>query len=212
MSIAWIDISVPLHNGMATWPGDEPFDREQMMTIASGDVCNLSRLHTSAHAGTHMDAPRHFLPDGAGIDTLPLDVVIGPARVLAVSDADAVGRAQLEPFNIQKGERVLLRTRNSRQPWADEQFREKFVAIAADGAHYLAERGVALVGVDYLSVGGYNAPDNPEVHQTILRSGAWIIEGLTLVDVQPGDYELICLPLKIVGSDGGPARAILRKR
>jgi arylformamidase len=205
----WIDISVPLHAGMAHWPDDRPFDRVETQTIATGDPCNLSEISASAHIGTHMDAPRHYLADGAGIDTFPISAGIGRARVIAIHDPELIRVAELKPYKIAKGERVLFKTRNSQVAWATSTFQEKFVYIPPDTATFLADCCVQTVGVDYLSVGAYER-DGAETHRTLLRAGVWIIEGLNLKDVEPGDYELVCLPLKIVGSDGAPARAVLR--
>lgn len=210
MSGKFIDVSVPLHNGMVHWPGDAPFDRLQTLHIAKGDICNLSQISCSAHTGTHMDAPRHFLKDGRGMETMPIEATVGPARVIAIHDPDLIRIAELEPHKIQRGERVLFKTRNSGHTWKKSEFQEKFVHIPQDTARYLAMCGVQTVGVDYLSVGGFET-DSAETHQALLEAGIWIIEGLNLEHVEPGEYELICLPLKLVGSDGAPARAILRE-
>jgi len=209
MSGKFIDISVPLHNGMVHWPGDAPFNRIQTLHIAKGDECNLSQISSSAHIGTHMDAPRHFLKDGHGIETMPVDATIGPARVIAIHDPDLIRIAELEPHQLKRGERVLFKTRNSSHVWKTSEFQKKFVHIPQDTARYLGKCGVQTVGVDYLSVGGFET-DSAETHQALLEAGIWIIEGLNLENVEPGNYELICLPLKLVGSDGAPARAILR--
>jgi arylformamidase len=205
----WIDISVPLHSGMTHWPGDLPFERSLTLSIPNGDVCNLSQFSASAHMGTHMDAPRHFI-DGAGtIETLPFEAVIGPARVIAIQDEECIRVEELEPHRIAPGERLLFKTVNSERAWNTSEFQKKYVYIPGATARYLAARGVRTVGVDYLSVGAF-AGDGPEVHRTLLGAGIWIIEGLNLQSIQPGGYELICLPLKMIGSDGAPARAVLR--
>ena len=210
MNHDWIDISVPLHAGMAHWPNDRAFDRVETEKIAKGDTCNLSEISASAHIGTHMDAPRHYLPDGAGIETFPITAGVGPARVIAIHDPELIHVSELKPYRLTKGERVLFKTRNSEECWTVSKFQEKFVYIPHETAAYLADCCVQTVGVDYLTVGGYDT-DCPETHRTLLKAGIWIIEGLNLKDVEPGDYELICLPLKIVGSDGAPARAVLRR-
>ncbi|MGA2597525.1 MAG: cyclase family protein [Bryobacteraceae bacterium] len=212
MTNKWIDVSVPLHNGMVHWPGDEPFNREVPVQIAKGDPCNVSKITCTVHIGTHMDAPHHFFDNGAGIETMPLEAAMGPARVIRLGDPDLIRIAELQPHNIQRGERVILKTRNSDESWwATPEFKKKFVHIPADTAAYLASTGVQTVGVDYLSVGGFNT-DGPETHRAMLGAGIWIIEGLVLGAIEPGNYDLICLPLKITGSDGAPARAILRPR
>jgi arylformamidase len=206
----WIDISVPLHTNMAHWPGDPDVRIERTQSLTGGAPCNVSQLTMSAHTGTHVDAALHFVPDGAALDTMPLSATIGPARVLEIRDAEAVRAAELQRHRIRRGERILLKTQNSARCWSAAGFVEDFVYIAADAARYLAQRHVRAVGVDYLSVDGYRQ-DGSESHLVLLRAGVWIIEGLNLAAVRPGAYELICLPLRIQGGDGGPARAILRK-
>jgi arylformamidase len=206
----WIDISVPLRNGMVTWPGDATFERTSTLEIAEGDPCNLSQISTTAHIGTHMDAPRHYLPNGAGIETMPIAAAIGRARVIEIADPEVIQTSELEPHHLAKGERILFKTRNSGHCWKTDHFQKKYVSIAPETAHYLAARGIQTVGVDYLSVGGFES-GGPETHRILLQAGIWIIEGLNLEHVEPGEYELFCLPLRIIGSDGAPARAVLRK-
>ena len=210
MSRPWIDISIPLERGMVHWPDDRAFDRTETLRIANGDACNLSEFCASAHIGTHMDAPRHYLPDGEGIESFPISAGVGPARVIAIKDPALIRIDELKAYRLAKGERVLFKTRNSEQAWSTSKFQEKFVYIPPETATYLADCGVQTVGVDYLSVGGYEV-GGPETHRALLKAGIWIIEGLNLKDVAPGDYELICLPLKLIGSDGAPARAVLRR-
>ncbi len=210
MSREWIDVSIPLENGMVCWPGDAPFERLETMKIASGEAANVSKFCSTVHIGTHMDAPRHFLDDGRGIDTMPIAATVGLARVIAIRDPEVIPVRELEPHRVSKGERVLFKTQNSSRLWKTRTFQEKFVHIPQDTAAYLASCGVQTVGVDYLSVGGFDT-DGPETHRALLGAGIWIIEGLNLEHVEPGDYEMICLPLRIVGSDGAPARAVLRR-
>jgi arylformamidase len=210
MKSEWIDISVPLHNGMVNWPGDAPFHRLETLKIANGDPCNLSQFCTSAHIGTHMDAPRHFLAGGHGMESMPIEATIGPARVIAIQDPDLISVKELEPHHLSAGDRVLFKTKNSDHLWKTNDFQEQFVHIPQDTAAYLAELKVRTVGVDYLSVGGYET-DSAETHQALLGAGIWLIEGLNLKHVDPGEYELVCLPLKLAGSDGAPARAVLRR-
>jgi arylformamidase len=205
----WIDVSVLLHNDMAHWPGDQAFERKRDNDMDKGDHDNVSQITTSVHAGTHMDAPLHFVKDGEGIDRIPLDVCIGRARIIPIENQERVTPQELERHNIQPGERILFKTVNSDRVWRTNNFQKQFVSIAADAARYLAERKPRLVGVDYLSVGAYHG-DGAETHQALLGAGIWIVEGLDLSPVEPGDYDLICLPLKIGGSDGAPARAVLR--
>lgn len=206
----WIDISVPLYNGMVHWPNDPPFHREEVMQMDRGDVCNVSKMSCTVHIGTHMDAPHHFIQGGEGIEAMPVDAAIGPARVIQIDDPELIRVSEIEPHNIHQGERVLFRTRNSGSLWKSSEFDKRFVHIPADTAKYLASTGVRTVGVDYLSVGGFET-DGAQTHQALLGAGVWIIEGLDLAAVEPGSYELLCLPLKLVGSDGAPARALLRR-
>lgn len=198
----WIDISVPLRNGMPVWPGDTPFQR------TTRD--NVSEVSTSLHIGTHIDAPCHYFEGASGIDAMPITAGVGPARVIEIHDPDAVRIAELEPHALQPGERVLFKTRNSATCSKSDHFHTKYVSIPPETAHFLVKSGLKTVGIDYFSVGEYG-PGGDETHRILLTAGIWIIEGLMLENVAPGDYELLCLPLKIVGSDGAPARAVLRK-
>ena len=207
----WIDVSVPLQDGMTGWPGDKPFERTLTHSIGEGASNNLSQIACSAHTGTHMDAPLHFIAAAPSIDTLPMDAVIGPARVIGVADDDSIRPEHLEPYGLQAGERVLFRTRNSDRRLLEKEFAKDFVAVSPDAARYLAARGVRTVGVDYLSVGAFREENGRETHRVLLAAGIWIIEGLNLVEIDPGAYEMICLPLLLAGSDGAPARAVLRR-
>jgi arylformamidase len=206
----WIDISVPLRNGMVSWPGDAPFELTSTLQIANGDPCNLSQISTTAHIGTHMDAPRHYLAGAAGIETMPITAAIGRARVIEIRDPEMIRISELEPYRLAKGDRVLFKTGNSDHAWKSDHFQENYIFIPPDSARYLAERGVQTVGVDHLSVGAFQS-GGPETHRILLEAGIWIIEGLQLEHVEPGEYEMVCLPLKIIGGDGAPARAVLRK-
>ena len=209
MTETWIDVSVPLRTGMVHWPDNPPILIERMLDIERGDVANVSKLSMGAHTGTHMDAPLHFFRTGKGIDTMPLTATIGRARVLEIHDPESIKPEELRPHRIQRGERVLFKTRNSARCWHNDDFVEDFVYISQEAARYLVAQQVQTVGVDYLSVGGF-LKDGVETHHALLEAGIWIIEGLNLSNVAPGTYELVCLPLKIEGSDGAPSRAILR--
>jgi arylformamidase len=205
----WRDISVPLYNGMVHWPGDPEFHSELARSIKAGDVCNLTKLTTSVHIGTHMDAPRHFIDNGQGIDEMPLAAVIGPCRVLEIKDRESIKPAELEPHHLQSGERLLFKTRNSAEGWRTDGFVKDFVYVSKEAAQFLVNKRVQTIGVDYLSVGGF-FKDGVETHLVLLSAKVWIIEGLNLSEVRPGAYELICLPIKLRGCDGAPARAVLR--
>ncbi|MEE8418494.1 MAG: cyclase family protein [Dehalococcoidales bacterium] len=204
----WIDVSVPLRDGMAHWPGDPGVSISRARDMDKGDTVNLSQVSMGAHTGTHMDAPLHFLSKGKSIDTLPLEAVMGRARVVEISDGESVKPEELTRHRLRRGERILFKTRNSPRVWQSSGFVDDFVYISDAAADYLVDRGVSLVGVDYLSVG---APSGGSyVHKTLLGGGIWLIEGLDLTQTPAGKYDLVCLPLKLVGGDGAPARAVLR--
>jgi arylformamidase len=206
------DISLLISEALVVWPGDPPVHITQRSHLARGDRATVSRLDLGAHSGTHVDAPAHFILGGAGVDALDLNVLVGPALVVEVMDADLISSGVLESLSIPPGtQRVLFHTRNSDR-WARSwpEFWEDFVAISDDGARWLVERGVRLVGVDYLSVGPFH--ETVPTHLTLLRAGVIPVEGLNLSGVAPGTYELVCLPLRIAGIDGAPARAILIDR
>ncbi len=207
-SMKLIDVSVPLDAKLPTYPGNTPFTLEPTQRIAQGGSSNVSAVHMSVHAGTHVDAPRHFFDEGGGVDTLSLEMLVGRTRVVEVT-ARRIEAADLDGFDLSEDVRVLIKTHNSRL-WGDPQFHADFVGVAESGARYLVDHGVKLVGVDYLSVEIYKAPGKP-AHHILLGNGAIVIEGLNLRDVEPGVYDMICLPLNIVGSDGAPARVVLRK-
>lgn len=211
MTAPWIDVSVPLKSGMVHWPGDPAARISLALDMERGDACTVSYLEMGAHTGTHMDAPAHFIRGGRTIDTIPFDVTIGRARVIAIRDPDSVKRRELERHGVRRGERILLKTVNSRRCWGSDAFVEDFVYIAADAARYLAAKGLRLVGVDYLSVGGFRK-DGRETHEALLGAGIWVVEGLNLAKVRPGPVDLVCLPLKLLGADGAPARALVRPR
>ncbi len=205
------DVSVMVYEGMPTWPGDPKFSTSLASSIARGDAANVSHLDLGAHTGTHMDAPFHFIATGTGIDQLSLETLMGPCRVFDLTNLTAhITAADLKKCDLQGVTRALFKTRNSRH-WAkgDQEFDKAFIAVAADGAAYLVERGVKLVGVDYLSVEGYGSKDHA-VHDTLLEARTVIVESLNLSEVPAGDYELIALPVKLKGADGAPSRVVLR--
>ena len=205
------DISVLVHEGTPTWPGDPKLSMELASSQAKGDPANITRIKMGVHTGTHVDAPYHFHKNGVGADRLPLEVLIGPCRVFDLSGLTGpITRAELERRDFAGVTRALFKTRNSRH-WVkdDHEFDRKFLAMAADAAKFLVERGVRLVGVDYLSVEAFGSTEFP-VHETLLGAGVVIIETLNLSEVAAGDYELIALPVKLKGADGAPARVVLR--
>jgi arylformamidase len=205
----WKDISVTIKPGMVRWPGDPEIRKEPFRDMDRGDVCNVSSLAFGSHTGTHMDAPLHFIRKGKTLDKMPLDATIGPCRVIEIKDKVSVRVEEIARERIKPGERILFKTRNSRRSWNRDNFDEDFIYISKEAAAYLAKARVRTVGIDYLSVGGFRK-DGVETHHALLGAGIWIIEGLNLSKVKPGRYELNCLPIKILGSDGAPARALLR--
>jgi len=211
MTDEWFDVTIAMKSGMVHWPGDPEIKIERVLDIERGDTCNVSHMELGSHTGTHMDPPFHFVRGGKTLDEMPLDATIGPARVIEIHDPVSIKAGELADKDIQPGERILFKTRNSSRCWETDDFLEDFVFISEGGAQFLAERGVRSVGVDYLSVGGFKE-DGEETHHALLEAGVWIVEGLNLAAVEPGDYELICLPMKVLRSDGAPARAILRRR
>jgi arylformamidase len=209
MAKKWIDISVSLHSGMVHWPDNPPVKIERLKDMNRGAVCNVSVMSLGAHTGTHLDAPLHFFKNGKSLDKLPLEATIGPARVVEIKDREMVRPDELRAHNLRRGERILFKTRNSSRCWKTDAFVENFVYISREAAQYLVDRGIRTIGVDYLSVGGFHR-DGLETHRILLGAEVWIIEGINLSKVKPGGYELVCLPLKVLGSDGAPARALLR--
>ena len=202
------DISLTLRARMPVYPGEPTPLLEPTSQMERGDSYNVSRLTISTHTGTHIDAPRHFLPGGTPVDQIPVDVLVGPALVVEMPAEQEITAADLEAVAIPPGtERILFKTRNSRL-LDHEDFRRDFVYLTLDAARWLVERGVRLLAIDYLSVEQMDAQPNV-VHQTLLRAGVVIVEGADLRQVAPGSYLLACLPLKIEGADGSPVRAVL---
>ncbi len=204
------DISLPISPALPIWPGDSPLVLERVESMDDGAHVNVSRLSCSVHTGTHVDAPHHFLNDGRTVESLPLEALIGPAWVAALPPgADLVTASVLEAASIPGGTtRLLLKTRNS-EIWrrGEMRFQEDFVAVSPDGAEWLVAHGIRLIGVDYLSVAPFQ--DSDPTHHILLKAGVIILEGVDLSAVEAGTYDLYCLPLKLAGSDGAPARAIL---
>ena len=205
----WIDISIPLRDAMVHWPSDPPVSIKRVKNIEQGDTANLSLISMGAHSGTHIDAPIHFLKQGQGVDNIPIDTLVGRARVIEIRDPESIKPEELVGHRIRRGERILFKTRNSSHVWQKDEFVEDFVFVADAAADLLVDSGVRLIGVDYLSVGSFKHGGS-YAHKTLLSGGIWTIEGLNLSKLTPGKYDLVCLPLRIVAGDGAPARAILR--
>ncbi len=204
-----IDVTVPLDSNLPAYPGNTPFSIEPVKRIAHGGSSNVSTFHLSAHTGTHVDAPRHFFDDGPGVESLPIELLFGRTRVVEIVGRGGIDSGDLERLDLSDDLRVLFKTQNSRL-WGSSEFHSDYVGITEAGAKYLVEHGVKVVGVDYLSVEEFRKPGAP-AHHVLLGAGTIVIEGLNLADVAPGHYDMFCLPLRIVGADGAPARVILRK-
>jgi arylformamidase len=206
------DISLPISDPMVVWEGQPPVAITYVRHLLDGDRATVSNLSMTVHTGTHVDAPCHHLVGGAGADELALEVLVGSAFVVTAPDAAALTPEVLESLAIPRSaERLLIHTRNSAL-WSrpDREFTRDYVGLTADGARWLADRGVRLVGTDYLSVAAWD--HLVPAHRILLRAGVILLEGLDLGAIRPGTYELVCLPLKIAGGDGAPARAILVER
>ena len=204
------DISLMIHEDMVSWPTQPRFERRYLSHQDRGDRATVTYFCISAHAGTHVDGQNHFLPGShPGVDALDLNILVGSAQVIDVGQANALTASVFEAHVIPAGtERLLVKTQNSAR-WArgEINFAEAYVAVTADGARWLVEHKIRLIGVDYLSVAPY--VDLTVPHEILLGANVHIVEGLNLSDIGPGAYQFVCLPLKISGCDGAPARAIL---
>jgi arylformamidase len=198
------DISIPIRPGMIVYEGNPGVHLERVDSIPDGAHANISRLDLGVHTGTHVDAPIHFIEGAPGSESVELAPLIGPAFVVDAMEATAdLDEQTLAGLNIPRGaERVLLKTKNGRL-WERDTFTRDFIRLTGDGARYLIGRGVRVVGIDFLSIG------DAEAHRELLGNGVTPVEGLDLREVEPGEYQLVCLPLRLVGSDGAPARAVL---
>jgi arylformamidase len=205
------DISVPIVDGGLVYPGNPEIRIEPHSRLTQGASSNLSRIAFGSHTGTHVDAPRHFFEAGGTVDSLPLSVLVGPARVIAFADdVTSVTADLLHGHNLKGVERLLIRTRNSAYV-RDREFRRDFTYVAPDAATYLVSLGVKLVGVDYLSVEQFRSGHH-QTHRTLLERGIVIVEGLDLSQIEAGIYDFRCLPVRLAGLDGAPARAVLVQR
>ncbi|MBN2371990.1 MAG: cyclase family protein [Vicinamibacteria bacterium] len=204
-----VDVSRPLSPDLPVYPGDTPFERALESPDKSPGVV-VSRLVMSAHAGTHVDAPRHFFPEGAAVDRIPLEILIGRARLIELPGAGLVERADLAAFDLREDIRLLVKTRAS-SPSYSRSSSQDLVHLSLDSAKYLAQIGIKLLGIDHSSVDRTGDHDFP-AHRELLRAGIVLIEGLDFSSVEPGEYELICLPLSIRDGEAAPARVVLRSR
>jgi arylformamidase len=204
-----LDVSVPLARGIVTYPGNPEFQFEPIKRIADGGSSNVSRLVLGTHTGTHVDAPKHFIDDGAGVDELPLDLLIGRARVLEINTRGPITADDLIAAGLREDLRVLFKTPNSAL-WNSPEFHTDYAHLSDTAARYLVDQGVKVVGIDYLSIEQFKKAGAP-AHKTLLSNGVIIIEGLNLSEAEPGMYEMYCLPLRISGGDGAPARVVLKR-
>lgn len=210
----WIDVTATLDPATTpVYEGDAPMKFDFLRDMRQGDGFTLSVYSLGAHSGTHIDAPMHFVRDGAPIDKVPLDPLIGPARIIDIADnVQAIDAVELNKHQWKGAPRVLFRTRSSLRGWMHSStFHRDFAYIAPDAAQLLADAGVKLVGIDYISAEQFGAPA-PMTHRILLGKGIPIVEGLALDSVRAGDYDLIVLPMKVGGHEGAPARAVIRKR
>ena len=205
------DVSILISEDMPIWPNDPGISMDLTPVVFRGDNANVTRLNMGVHTGTHIDAPFHFEPNEATIDQLSLDVLIGPCRIFEIPEtSQAIGPSDLEKLDFDNHIRVLFKTRNSKL-WKKgvRVFKKDFVHMHLEGAKFLIDQSIKLVGIDYLSIENYGSLDHA-THHLLLRNNVVILEGLDLSGVSPGDYELIALPLKLKGADGSPARVVLR--
>lgn len=203
------DLTLPISRSLIVWPEDPAIDLHRVAKMEDGDDCNITRMAMSVHTGTHLDAPSHFIADGTHVESLDLNTLVGPALVVDAEDATQITAVLLDTLNIPANTtRLLIKTTNSER-WikGETSFYEEYVAVTDDGAQWLVDHGIKLIGVDYLSVAPYSDLIIP--HQILLGAKVIPVEGLNLHHISPGEYQLICLPMLIKGSDGAPCRAIL---
>ncbi len=204
--MALYDVSVPIRPGMPIYHDNPGVEIERASSISAGDTANVSRITMGLHTGTHIDGPLHFFDDGAGADSLPLDAMVGDAVIVELSGLGSgpIDGATLRGAGIPAGtERLILKTPNS-ELWSRDEFTRDFVRLDGSGAEFVLELGLKLIGIDYLSIG------DPEAHRALLGAGVVALEGLDLRGVEPGPYELLCLPIRVTDTDGAPARVLLR--
>lgn len=206
-----IDVSLEIGPDLLVWPGNPGVTITPTSRISRGDTSNVSEIRLGSHTGTHVDPPFHFLDDGTTAEDLPLDVMMGESTVADLRGTPGpIGPAELAGLSLrEETTRLLLRTDNSALWTADPHaFPDGYVCLSSDGARWLVDHGIGLIGIDFLSIEVRGAPGHP-THRTLLEAGVVILEGLNLSEVEPGEYTLVCFPLKIAGGDGAPARAIL---
>lgn len=204
-----IDISTPVDGDLPVWPGSKGPSFTVAQSIAEGSDANVTRMDADVHLGTHVDAPLHFVADGASLEALGLEPLVGPAFVADARQAERLGRAELDALAVPAGTtRLLLRTSNSdRRRLRRPEFDEDAVALTAEGSQWVVDRQIVLIGIDYLSIQRFD--EGPETHQILLRAGVAILQGLALEDAPAGRHDLLCLPIRLAGPEAAPARAVL---
>ena len=204
------DISLPISSELVSWPGDPSPKLIKVLSINEGDACNVTKLEMGVHTGTHIDSPNHFIEGGITTDSMQLEVLMGKCLVIEITSKSNIQVSDLCDFEIGKYERLLLKTKNSVH-WENgsKKFDKNFIALSLEAAEYLVKSGIKLIGIDYLSIEAYGVREH-KVHHHLLNNQIAILEGLNLSKVDEGEYELICLPLKLVDCDGAPVRAILK--
>lgn len=200
------DVTIAMYEGMPIWPGNPEFEHTLFKSMKEGASSDISVVKMGTHTGTHVDAPAHFISGASTVDELPLDILVGEAIVFELDVEEKIKRSDLEAIDFSNYIRVLFKTKNSTL-WDKNEFVPNFVFFEADAARYLVEKGIKLVGIDYLSVGEYKK--GSEVHRILLGSGIIAVEGLDLSGIEPRSYDLMCLPLKVLGAEGAPARVFL---
>ena len=223
----WIDITLPLNTeiplppAIPPKPGDPPPLESKIpnprvyrfFDVDKGDKVTMSRIEMSSHDGTHIDSPRHFIPGGPTIDTMPIETTVGPCRVIEIKDDKSVTVKELEPYKIRAGERILFKTKNTPVVWSKRRYDGKFVTLSLEAAKYLVKKKIRLVGFDYISLASAEPPENIGwVHEAFLKNGIYILEALNLAGVKPGRYDLLCLPMRIEKGDAGPSRVVIKPR
>ncbi len=213
----WIDISIPLGKDipelfMEASEREVPRSKvERFFDVEKGDKVTMSRIEMDSHDGTHIDSPLHFIKGGTSIDEMPIGTAVGSARVIEIINEKEITIEELKPHRIRQGERILFKTKNSPRVYSSRVYKGDYVAITPETAEYLADIGILLVGLDFLTIASMNPPENiTAVHMAFLTKGIYILEAINLDGVSPGNYELICLPIRLDKGDAGPCRAVIR--
>lgn len=209
----WQDITYSITEKTPPYPGQPEVKINHLCKIKDGAASNVTLLDLSAHTGTHMDAPLHFIEDAQDITQLPLDIAMGKGKVIEILNNEAIYVDEIKSFEekygeITSGERIFFKTGNSKSDWSQKPFNEDYIFLSKEAAQYLIDKRAGMVGIDYLSIS--KGDINMEVHQILLGNNCWIVEGLDLRAVSEGTYEIICLPIKIKGADGAPARVLIK--